>query len=187
MIQKRHTILVRLVLTVIISLFLIPIVTVQAAVTPISRSRWPRSQVTYVIQAPSYQRNVYLAAIRAWNATGQVKFVQGSNAHHQITLTTSTATTGKYRRLSGITFQTGYRNGYYTQSRDLLLTRNLSTYHYSYSNQIHVAEHELGHSIGLQHSSDKHSVMYNNNRYNGISGADTAAVRLRYRLAVGKL
>jgi len=183
--QKRHPILVRLVLTIIISFSLIPVVNAQASATPFSRSRWPRAQVTYVIQAPSYQRNVYQAAIRAWNATRQIKFVQGSNAHHQITLTTSTATTGKYCRLSGITFQTGYRNGYYTQSRVLLLTRNLSTYHYSYSDQVHVAEHELGHSIGLQHSRDRHSVMLTNNRYNGISSVDIAAVRLRKVYALG--
>jgi len=185
--KKRHSQLVRLVLTVIISFGLIPVVNAQASATPFSRSRWPRAQVTYVIQAPSYQRNVYLAAIRAWNATGQFRFIQGSNAHHQVILTTSTSTTGQFYRLSGITFQTGYHNGYYTQSRVLLLTRNLSNFRYSYTDQVHVAEHELGHSMGLQHSRDRHSVMLNNNRYNGISSADIAAVRLRYRLAVGRL
>nr|WP_262340696.1 hypothetical protein [Lactiplantibacillus plantarum] len=39
----------------------------------------------------------------------------------------------------------------------------------------------------MEHSRDRHSVMLADNRYNGISAADSAAVRLRYRLLVGRL
>lgn len=159
----------------------------NASATPFARNRWPKPRVTYVIKGASYDRRVYHAAVKAWNRTGQFKFVAGTAAHHQVTLSTSNATTGEYYHLAGITFTTGYPNGYYTKAKVLLLTRNLRAYRYSYSNEVHVAEHELGHSMGLQHSKDKHSVMLADNRYNGISKADVAAVKLRYRLPVGEL
>ncbi|MDN5945529.1 MAG: hypothetical protein L0I00_10010 [Lactiplantibacillus plantarum] len=81
-------------LTVIFGLGLTPIANAKSIATPYSRSRWPHAQVTYVIQASSYERHVYQAAIQAWNATGHFKFVPGTTAHHQITLETSNATSG---------------------------------------------------------------------------------------------
>ncbi|WCE43782.1 hypothetical protein [Lactiplantibacillus plantarum] len=57
-------------ITVIFGLGLTPIANAKSIATPYSRSRWPHAQVTYVIQASSYERHVYQAAIQAWNATG---------------------------------------------------------------------------------------------------------------------
>ncbi|CAJ1225148.1 matrixin family metalloprotease [Lactiplantibacillus xiangfangensis] len=175
------------VLAVLVGIGFTPMTNAGASATPFARNRWPRARVTYVIQGAHYDRSVYGAAIRAWNRTGQFKFVAGTRAHHQLTLTTSKATTGEYYQLAGITFMTGYNNGYYTQGLVKLLTRNFWTYRYSYWDEVHVAEHELGHCMGLQHSTDRRSVMLADNRYNGISRADIAAVRLRYRLPVGEL
>lgn len=174
-------------LAVLIGLGLTPMLNANATTTPITRSRWPKPRVTYVIKGSRYYQNVYKAAIKSWNAKSRFKFVAGTKAHHQVTLSTSTGTRGAYYHLSGITYMTGYPNGYYTKARVLLLTRNLSKYHYSYSNRIHVAEHELGHVIGLKHSKAKNSVMNKDDRYYGISKADVAAVKLRYQLPVGEL
>lgn len=154
--------------------------------TPFGTSRWRQPSVTYVINGSSYDRYIYNVAIRAWNATGTFRFVPGSNSHHQLNLTASDSTTGPYHLLAGITYTSGPRNGYYTQAKVLLLAKNMTDYHYSTSNEIHVAEHELGHAMGLQHSTARNSVMLANNRYNGISGSDSYAVWRRYRTPVGR-
>lgn len=154
--------------------------------TPFGTSRWREPRVTYVVDGSRYYQSIFATAIRAWNATGAFRFVQGSNAHHQVTLTTSNSTSGEFHMLAGITFTYGPRNGYFTQAKVLLLARNLATYHYRTSDQIHVAEHELGHVMGLQHSTARNSVMLANNRYNGISQNDIYAVRRRYRTPVGR-
>ncbi|WP_137643037.1 matrixin family metalloprotease [Lactiplantibacillus modestisalitolerans] len=159
---------------------------VKAAVTPFGRNRWPRARVTYVIRGSAYDRRVFQTAIAAWNATGKFRFVAGSNANHQVTLMTSRAMTGLYYRLAGITFTTSPKAGYFSRARVLLLTRNLTKYHYSYWDQVHVAEHELGHVMGLNHSRAPLSVMRADNRYNGISHGDQTAVKLRYQLPVGE-
>jgi len=164
----------------------IGVVADASAATPFGTNRWREPRVTYVVSASSHYRSVYAAAIRAWNSTGQFRFVQGSSAHHQVTLTTSNSTTGQFHMLAGITFTTAPRNGYYSQAKVLLLARNLSTYHYTTADQIHVAEHELGHVMGLQHSTARNSVMLANNRYNGISHNDVTAVRKRYHTPVGR-
>ncbi|BDZ29854.1 M57 family metalloprotease [Lactiplantibacillus sp. WILCCON 0030] len=164
----------------------IGVVAEASSATPFGASRWREPRVTYVVSGSRYYRNIYATAIRAWNSTGQFRFIQGSNAHHQVTLTTSNSTTGQYHMLAGITFTYGPQKGYYNQAKVLLLTRNLATYHYTTSNQIHVAEHELGHVMGLQHSTARNSVMLADNRYNGISRNDITAVKKRYHTPVGR-
>ncbi|WP_234002729.1 matrixin family metalloprotease [Lactobacillus sp. CBA3605] len=171
-------------LTVIMILSMSPVA--QAATTPFGVSRWPKPRVTYVLTGSTHYRQIYTTAIKAWNATGQFRFVPGSAAHHQVTLGTSTATTGRYHLLAGLTLTYEQADHYFTKAQVLLLTRNLATYHYTTADQIHVAEHELGHVIGLQHSRDAYSVMLADNRYNHISQADIVAVKKRYQLPVGE-
>ncbi|WP_234005669.1 matrixin family metalloprotease [Lactobacillus sp. CBA3606] len=171
-------------LTLIMSLSMSPVA--QAAATPFGVNRWQKPQVTYVMTGSTHYRDIYVTAIKAWNATGQFRFVPGSAAHHQVTLGTSTATTGRYHLLAGLTLMYEQPNHYFAKAQVLLLTRNLMTYHYTTTSQVHVAEHELGHVIGLQHSRDSRSVMLADNRYNHISQADIAAVKKRYQLPVGE-
>lgn len=184
--MKRAKIRLGLVtLTAMLTLSASPVA--QASATPFGYDRWPHPRVTYVVSGSAYYRRVFQTAIRAWNATGQFKFVPGSAAHHQVTLSTSNATNGQYYHLAGITYSTAGSNDIFTKARVILLNRNMNAYRYTYWNRVHVAEHELGHVIGLAHSRDHASVMLANNRYNGISRADAAAVRQRYRIRAGRL
>ncbi|MFD1420549.1 matrixin family metalloprotease [Lactiplantibacillus songbeiensis] len=185
--KRKRMRLVLMVLTVILSLNLGSIVEASSAATPFSSHRWRQPEVTYVFKTQSnYYRSIYKKAIKAWNKTGDFKFIAGTSKDHDVVLTTSAATTGKYNMLAGITFTKANSVGYFTSATVKLLRKNLATYKYSKADRVHVAEHELGHVIGLQHSTNSHSVMMANNRYNAIAGVDKSAVAKRDIMAVGK-
>lgn len=155
--------------------------------TPYGSERWHQAKVTYVIQTKSpYYRTVYKKAIKAWNATGKFKFVAGSAKNHQVVLTTSASTSQRGGEVAGNTTSYSNRAGYYTSAKVKLLTKNLQNNHYTETQRSKVAEHELGHVIGLNHSTNNHSVMLSTNRYNGITTADKNAVHKRYTTKVGK-
>ncbi len=186
MMRKRMR-LVLVMLAMLLTLNLGSVAQASSAATPFSSHRWRHPEVTYVYNTKStYYRSIYQKAIKAWNKTGDFKFVAGTAKSHDIVLTTSTATTGKYNMLAGITFTKADSVGYFTSATVKLLRKNLATYKYSKSDRVHVAEHELGHVIGLQHSSNSHSVMMANNRYNAIAGVDKSAVAKRDLMPVGK-
>ena len=81
----------------------------------------------------------------------------------------------------------------YTANRDLLTkvsaTLNptlLAEYGYAKSDDLHVAEHELGHTMGLAHNPSKKSVMYYRNRSESIQKVDIEGVELRYNTPAGQ-
>lgn len=155
--------------------------------TPYGSERWHTAKVTYVIDTKStYYRTVYKKAIKAWNATGKFKFVAGTAKDHQVVLTTSASTGQRGGEVAGNTTSYSNRAGYYTSAKVKLLTKNLQSNHYTETQRRKVAEHELGHVIGLNHSTNNHSVMLSTNRYNGITKADQKAVHQRYTTKVGK-
>ncbi|WP_343031854.1 matrixin family metalloprotease [Secundilactobacillus folii] len=58
----------------------------------------------------------------------------------------------------------------------------LKKYAYTTSQRVNVAEHELGHAMGLAHNPIKQSVMYKSTRYVSVQPVDVANVRYLYSL-----
>lgn len=67
-----------------------------------------------------------------------------------------------------------------TQADSTLNLKVMTSVGYLPSQETNVAEHELGHAIGLYHSPIKQSVMFAANRFYTIQPADIASVRNLY-------
>ncbi|AYM03260.1 matrixin family metalloprotease [Levilactobacillus yiduensis] len=158
-----------------------------AGVTPFGPERFAHAHATYVITTKSrYYRQIWQSAISAWNKTGAFHFKAGTKRDAQIDL--ETASKSQAARLGedvGLTEYTA-QNDYLTKVTAMLNPSLLQTYGYSHSDDLHVAEHELGHTMGLAHNPAKQSVMYYRNRAVGIQKVDIEGVQLRYRTPAGQ-
>ncbi|WP_143463543.1 matrixin family metalloprotease [Levilactobacillus enshiensis] len=177
---------------VTVGLFVTPVggsaVAVAAAgTTPFGPERFAHNHATYVITTKSaYYRQVWQSAINAWNKTGAFRFKLGTTQSAQITLKTASKT-----QAVALGEDVGLTD--YWSKNDLLLdvtaTLNptlLKSYGYSRADDIHVAEHELGHAMGLAHNPAEESVMYYRNRSVGIKQVDVNGVKLRYQTPAGQ-
>ncbi|MCH4123336.1 MAG: matrixin family metalloprotease [Levilactobacillus sp.] len=158
-----------------------------AGVTPFGPERFAHASATYVITTKSpYYRRIWQSAISAWNKTGAFHFKAGTKGNAQIDLETASksqaASLGDDVGLTEYTAQ----NDYLTKVKATLNPTLLHAYDYSRSDDLHVAEHELGHTMGLAHNPSKHSVMYYRNRTVGIQKVDIEGVQLRYHTPAGQ-
>lgn len=163
------------------------IVALATTATPFGPERFASDHATYVIDTKSaYYRHIWEGAISAWNKTGAFHFKQSSAAHAQIQL--STASQSQSAAMGQDVGLTDFwsRNDYLKSVKSTLNAQLLQEYGYSRSDDLHVAEHELGHTMGLGHNPSKHSVMYYRNRDEGIQKVDIQAVKLRYTLPAGE-
>ncbi|HIW72576.1 MAG TPA: matrixin family metalloprotease [Candidatus Levilactobacillus faecigallinarum] len=158
-----------------------------AAMTPFGQQRFAHDHATYVITGKSaYYRRVWQSAIQAWNKTGAFTFTRSSKRHAQIELTADTAQeAAKMGQDVGMTDYWSRHN----QLIAVVCTLNPTLFRqfdYSHADEEHVAEHELGHAMGLNHNPSKHSVMYYRNRAVGIQKVDVEGVRQRYQTPIGE-
>ncbi|GAX01285.1 hypothetical protein C5L25_000938 [Secundilactobacillus silagei JCM 19001] len=63
-----------------------------------------------------------------------------------------------------------------------LINTLLTKYAYTTTQRVNVAEHELGHAMGLAHNPIKQSVMYKTTRYVSIQPVDVVNVQYLYSL-----
>lgn len=158
-----------------------------AGVTPSGPERFASNHATYVITTKSsYYRKIWQSAVAAWDKTGAFHFVTGSSRTAQIHLTTATkkqaAALGED---VGLTDYSAHAD-YLTKVTSTLNPTLLTEYGYAKSDILHVAEHELGHAMGLAHNPSKKSVMYYRNRAEGIQKVDVEGVILRYETPAGQ-
>lgn len=170
-------------------LFLSPVMTGSAQVartTPFGAQRFTHATATYVITTNSpYYRRVWRQAVTAWNKTGAFKFRLTSARTAAIKLSVdSSRSANRYDDDVGVT---DYRaeNNILKSVTCSLNSGLMAAYGYSYNDRLHVAEHELGHAMGLDHNPSKNSVMYYRNRNIGIRAVDVNGVKARYRTPAG--
>lgn len=146
--------------------------------TAYGTARFQTSTATINVSGGSskYQK-IWNQAITGWNQTGVFNFVLTSDNSAQITAFTNSALGNNY---TGMTYITLGTDGYIKHVTVELNPRTLKNYHYSTSQISNVAEHELGHSLGLSHNPQRASVMYASNRYYRIQPVDIQNVQLLY-------
>lgn len=162
-------------------------VALAASTTPFGPERFVTNHATYAITTKSaYYQRIWRSAIRAWNKTGAFTFKLASAKAAQIKLTTATPSESQQLgRDVGLT-EFWARHNYLFKINSELNPELLHNYGYSRSDDTHVAEHELGHAMGLAHNPSKHSVMYYENRSVGIQQVDINGVKERYQTPVGQ-
>lgn len=152
-------------------------------ITP-AKYRWPTTTITYKIDSNSaYYQNVWSQAITAWNNTQQVHLVPASDAKPDITLQVGKTLDLNSAGMAFIQYYDRTLNGLNIlgQTRAIVYSNNFTLYRYTLPERIHVAEHELGHALGLAHSSDTKSVMYPAVCDNNISPGDIAGLAQAYQ------
>ncbi|WP_304053990.1 matrixin family metalloprotease [Levilactobacillus namurensis] len=173
-----------------LGIFLSQVVTGTAAaasMTPFGQERFAHAHATYVITTKSaYYRGVWQSAIKAWNATGVFKFEKSHSRNAQIDLDTN-----RGQRAAAMGDDVGLTD-YWARHYDMVAVlcalnpRLMHEFQYSRADEVHVAEHELGHAMGLDHNPSRRSVMYYENRSEGIQKVDVEGVYERYLTPAGE-
>ncbi|MTV81738.1 matrixin family metalloprotease [Secundilactobacillus folii] len=146
--------------------------------TPFGPYRFPTPTATVHITGTTYYQTVWRKAITAWNRTGAFTFKIATQPKVQAKTWSNTTT---QLSVAGQTqlFNSGDE---ITSAITQLNSGVFKYYHYSEASRVIVAEHELGHVIGLEHNPSPHSVMYFQNRYVPIQDVDIQSVRDHYAL-----
>lgn len=162
-------------------------VALAASTTPFGPERFAQNHATYAITTKSaYYQKIWRSAVHAWNKTGVFTFKLASSKSAQIKLTTASANQAQHLGKDvGLTEYWAKRDYLIKVSSELNPTL-LHSYGYTRSDDLHVAEHELGHAMGLEHNPSKHSVMYYENRSVAIQPVDINGVKARYQTPAGQ-
>ncbi|EHO54102.1 Matrixin [Lentilactobacillus kisonensis DSM 19906 = JCM 15041] len=149
-----------------------------APITPHGTARFESATATIDTTNNSvrYQK-IWDKAVQAWNQTGVFEFVPTTDSDAQVTTSTNSGLGGAY---TGMTYITTGSDGYIQHTESELNPQTLKVYRYSTSEMVNVAEHELGHSIGLLHNPNRASVMFAANRYYSIQAVDSKSVQQLY-------
>ncbi|WP_407886378.1 matrixin family metalloprotease [Levilactobacillus sp. N40-8-2] len=162
-------------------------VALAASTTPFGPERFVTNHATYAITTKSaYYQRIWRSAIRAWNRTGAFTFKLASTKSAQIKLTTATKSESQQLGKDVGLTEFWARHDYLFKINSELNPELLHDYGYSKSDDTHVAEHELGHAMGLAHNPSRDSVMYYENRSVAIQQVDINGVKARYQTPAGQ-
>lgn len=150
--------------------------------TPTGGYSFPNTNITYYIKSSSTTyRSIWEEAVAGWNQNGELHLTQVSDPHQaQMLFTTRADSPDGNSKYTGLTWpiQSDPETVLYSESR---IYRNvLNNGGYSYQDKIAVAEHEIGHALGLALSQYKSSVEYLYVTDQHISSPDWASIQTLY-------
>lgn len=150
------------------------------SVTPMNSYRYAKKTANYQVNSTSDKyKNIWSEATKKWTSKG-FKWTQKSKS--KTVLSTYSDSSKKGLEIAG-TCKTSYRpsDGHIYSNQVLLNRATLDKYDYTTTQRIYVAEHELGHALGLAHNNkDSISVMNPSNRYYDIQTCDIKGMEKRY-------
>lgn len=156
-----------------------------SAPTP-SWGSWKDTTITYKTDTDSsYYKSVWANAVKRWNKVGVVKLEAAKSGEKaDITLTSSESLSTKGGKLAGYTnysyLKKGSDDNQIVSAKSTLNRSLLTKYGYTKTQRTNVATHEIGHAIGLSHSTSKASVMYASDRYASIDHQDKVGLQDAY-------
>lgn len=170
--------------------FLMSLVTAQTTLadtddpTPANGSHYQYNEASYYDKSTSsYYHGVWTDAKDAWNNTGAFTWNEDIDPNC-LTFTSSVSeNTGAWADATGMTWNnvTVDNMGNQTGAKIYLNRYNLKKYGYSKQERTYVAEHELGHAMGLGHNEEgSESVMNPANRDYPIETCDIDGVNAIY-------
>ena len=155
-------------------------ITVLAAapITPHGTARFSSATATINISHNSTKyKRIWERAIQAWNRTGAFTFVM-TKSKAMVSAATDTKLGADYAGMACVTVN---KQGYLSHVDIKINPVTFKIFKYSTNEMVNVAEHELGHAMGLNHNSNRASVMYPANRYYSVQRVDIEGVNRFYK------